>query len=219
MGTAVCPQWSRLGKDIPHQTSDLADWSDTFQRALPVNAQYMYDDKKAHIQQILDIIAIQKAYSPWASAVVLVGKKDGSLRFCTDLRKLYNQTVKDAYSLPHIDKTLNSLQGSQLFSSLDLNSGYWQVEMDEETKLLTMYTLGPLGFYKCNRMPFGLTNTSATFQWVKETCLREFNLNWYIIYLNNIVLFSKDPASHLMRLEAMFQKLKQARIKLKPPKH
>ena len=73
---------------------------------------HMYDDVKAHLQKMLDIGAIRKSHSLWASVVVLVWKKDGSLRFCTDLRKLNNQTIKDAYLLPHIDETLNSLQGS-----------------------------------------------------------------------------------------------------------
>ena len=83
----------------------------------------MYDDVRAHIQEMLDIHAIQKSYSPLASTVNMVQKKDSSLRFCIDLRKLNNWTIKDAYSLPHIDETLDSLQGSQWFSSLDMKSG------------------------------------------------------------------------------------------------
>ena len=105
----------------------------------------MYDNVKAHIQEMLDIGAIHWLHSLWASIVVLVWKKDGGLRFCIDLRKLNNWTVKDAYSLPWIDKTLDSLQGSQWFSSLDLKSGYWQVEMDEESKPLTAFTVGAVG--------------------------------------------------------------------------
>ena len=77
--------------------------------------------------------------------------------------------------------------------------------MDEENKLLTAFTMGPLGFYEYDRTPFRLTNTSATFQWLMETCLGVLNLNWCIIYLDDIVIFfSKDLASHLKRLEAMF---------------
>ena len=178
----------------------------------------MYDDMRAHIQEMLDNGAICKSHSPWASAVVLVQKKDGGLRFCIDLRKLNEQTIKDAYSLPWIDETLDSLQGSQWFSSLDLKSGYWQVEMDEESKPLTAFTVGPLGFYECKRMPFGLTNAPATFQRLMETCLGDFNLHWCIIYLDDIVIFSKDLASHLERLEAVFQKLEEAGLKLKPSK-
>ena len=121
--------------------------------------------------------------------VVLVQKKDRNRQFCIDLRKLNNQTIKDASLLSHIEETLDSLQRSQWFSSLDLKSGYLQVKMDEESKLLTAFTVGPLGFYECNRMPFGLTNAPATFQWLRETDLRDLSLNWCIIYLDDIVIF------------------------------
>ena len=123
----------------------------------------MYDNMRAHIQEMLDIGAIHWLHSLQASTVVLVQKKDGGLKFCINLRKLNNQTVKDVYSLPWIDETLDSLQGSQWFSSLDLKSGYWQVKMDEESKPLAAFTVGPLGFYECKRMPFRLTNAPTTF--------------------------------------------------------
>ena len=178
----------------------------------------MYDDVKAHFQEVLDIGDIRKLHSLWASVVVLVQKKDGSLRFCIDLRKPNNWTVKDTYSLPHTDETLNSLQGSQWFSSFDLKSGYWQVKMDEDSKPLTTFTIGPLTVYKCNRMPFRLINAPVIFQQLMATCLRNLNLNWCIIYLDDIPIFSKDLASHLERLEAIFQKLEQAGLKLKPSK-
>ena len=113
---------------------------------------------------------------------------------------------------------LDSLQGSQWFSSLDLKSSYWQVEMDEESKPLTAFTVGLLGFYECKRMPFGLINAPATFQRLMEPCLGDLNLHWCIIYLDDIVIFSKDLASHLKRLEAVFWKLEEAGLKLKPLK-
>ena len=178
----------------------------------------MYDDVRAHIQEMLDIGAICRLHSLWASTVVLAWKKDGGLRFCIDLRKLNDQTVKDAYSLPRIDETCDSLQGSQCFSSLDLKSGYRQVKMDKESKLLIAFTVGPLGFYECKRMPFGLTNTPATFQRLVETCLGDLNLHWCIIYLDDIVIISKDLTSHLKRLKAVFWKLEKAGLKLKPSK-
>ena len=178
----------------------------------------MYDDMKVHLQVMLNIGAIRKSHSLWASAVVMFQKKDSSLRFCIDLQKLNNWTIKDAYSLHHTDETLDSLQGSQWFSSLDLKSGYWQAEMDEESKPLTMFTMGPFGFYMCKRMSFRLPYAPATFQRLMEACLGDLNLNWCIIYLDNIVIFSKDPTSHLERLEAVFLKLEEARLKLKQSK-
>ena len=180
---------------------------------------HLYDDDRVHIQEMLDIGAIHWLHSLWASTVVLVRKRDGGLRFCIDLRKLNNWTVKDPYLLPQIDETLYSLQGSQWFFSLDLKSGYWQVKVDEESKPLTAFTVGPLGFYECIRIPFELTNAPATFQRLMETCLGDLNLHWSIIYLDDIVIFSKDPASHLKRLEAVFWKLEDAGLKLKPSKY
>ena len=178
----------------------------------------MYVDVRAHIKEMLDIGTTHKSHSPWASAVVLVWKKDHGLRFCINLRKLNNWTIKDAYSLLYIDETLDSLQGSQWLFSLNLKSGYWQVEMDEESKPLTAFTVGLLAFYECERMPFRLTNAPTTFQRLIETFLGDLNLHWCIIYLDDIVIFSKDPASHLKRLEAVFWKLKKAGLKLNPSK-
>ena len=90
--------------------------------------------------------AIQPSKGPFSSNVVLVRKKDGSLRFCIDLRKLNDRTVKDAYTLPRIDDTMDTLLGTKYFSKLDLRSGYWQVEMKEEDKEKTAFTVGNLGF-------------------------------------------------------------------------
>ena len=103
-------------------------------------------------------------------------------------------------------------------SPLNLKSGYWQVKMDEKSKPLTAFTVGPLGFYECKRMPFGLTIAPATFQRLMETCLGDLNLMWCIIYLDDIVIFSKDLANHLKRLEAVFWQMEKAGLKLKPSK-
>ena len=127
---------------------------------------------------MVEIGAIRKSSSPWARAVVLVRKKDGSLRFCMDLRHLNKRTIKDVYRLPRIEETLDCLNRAKIFTSLDLKSGYWQVEIEEESKPLTAFTVGPLGFFNCERMPFGLTNTPATFQRLMESCLGNLHLNW-----------------------------------------
>ena len=165
-----------------------------------------------------EIGAIKRLNSPWASPVVLVKKKDGSLRFCIDLRKLNARTIKDAYSLPRIKESLDCLNEASIFTSLDLKSGYWQVELDDESIPLTAFTVGPLGFYEYVRMPFGLTNTPATFQHLMESCLGEMHLNWCIIYLDDVIIFSKTPKEHVERLQSVLQKLRTAGLKLKPSK-
>ena len=105
-----------------------------------------------------------------------------------------------------------------IFTSLDLKSGYWQVELDEDSIPYTAFTVGPLGFYECLRMPFGLTNAPATIQHLMENCLGDLHLNWCLIYLDDIIVYSKTPEEHLERLEAVFQKIGKARLKLKPSK-
>ena len=149
---------------------------------------------------MLKIGAIRKSLSPWASAVVLVRKKDGSLQFCINLRKLNDRTIKDAYSLPRIEDSLDCLDGAQIFTSLDLKAGYWQVEMSEESIPYTAFTVGPLRFYKCVQMPFGLTNAPATFQRLMESCLGDLHLKHCIIYFDDIFIFSKTPEEHLQKL-------------------
>ena len=126
--------------------------------------------------------------------------------------------IKDAQSLPRIEDSLDCLNGATIFRSLDLQSGYWQVEMTEDSKPLTAFTVGPLGFYKCVQMPFGLTNALATFQCLMETCLGEMHLKWCIIYLDDIIVFSKTPEEHIERFGGVFAKLAAAGLKLKPSK-
>ena len=179
---------------------------------------HQYEEVKKHLDAMLEVGAIRRSCSPWASAVVLVRKKSGELRFCIDLRKLNNRTVKDAYALPRIEESLDSLNGACTFTTLDLKSGYWQVELDEASIPLTAFTVGPLGFFECCRMPFGLCNAPATFQRLMESCLGELHLQQCIIYLDDIIVFAKTPEEHITRLRRVFMKLRAAGLKLKPSK-
>ena len=90
--------------------------------------------------------------------------------------------------------------------------------MEEDSKTLTAFTVGPLGFYECGRIPFGLTNAPAIFQCLMQSCLGNLHLQYCIIYLDDITVFSKTPEEHLTRLQAVFKKLKKAELKLKPSK-
>ena len=194
--------------------TDPVPFKEAYRRIPP----QMYDEVKAHIQEMLNLAAIRPSNSLWASAIVLVRKKDSRLRFCIDLRRLNNRTIKDAYSLPKIESILDSLIGAQIFSTLDLKAGYWQVQMAEECKAYTAFTCGPLGFYECDTMPFGATNAPATFQRLMHDCLGDLNMNWCIVYLDDIIILSDAKEEHLKRLEEVFQKLAAAGLKLKPSK-
>ena len=196
------------------QLTDQQPFKERYRRIQP----HLFEEVKQHLQEMVDVGANRRSFSPWANTVVLVRKKDGGLRHSIDLRKLNNRTVKDGYALPRIDDTLDCLHGAKWFSTLDLKSGYWQVELEEEVKPLIAFTMGPLGFWEYERMPFGLTNVPATFQRLMESCLGELNLSWWITYLDDIIVFSQTPLEHLVRLQAVFDKLKAAGLKLKPPK-
>ncbi len=149
---------------------------------------------------------------------MIVRKKDGSIRFCIDYRKLNQRTTKDAYAIPRIEETLHLLAGSKYFTKLDLKSGYWQVELREEDKQKTAFQVGSIGFFEANRMPFGLCNAPATFQRLMERCMGDMNLRECLIYLDDIIIFSSDFGEHLRRLEAVFTQLRKFNLKLKTSK-
>ena len=107
--------------------------------------------------------AIQESSSSWTSPVVLVKKKNGETRFCVDYRKLNRITRKNCHPLPRIDNLLDFFQGSTCFTTLDLASGYWQIEINSADCEKTAFIMDQ-GIYKFNVMPFGLTNALATFQ-------------------------------------------------------
>ena len=100
----------------------------------------------------------------------------------------------------------------------DIKSGYWQVEMEEDSKALIAFTVGPLGFYKCKHMPFGLRNAPTTFKQLMQSSLGNLHLHYWIIYLDDVIVFSKTLKEHVIRLSTVFEKLKQAGLKLKPSK-
>ena len=103
-----------------------------------------------------------------------------------------------------------------MFLISNLKADCWQVEMVEECRPYTAFICGPLGFYECETMPFGATNAPATFQRLMDNCLGNLNMNWCIVYLDDIIIFSQDAASHIERLGAVFEKLAKAGLKLKP---
>ena len=178
----------------------------------------MYDEVRQHVKEMLDIGVIRESNSPYSSNVVLVRKHDGSLRFCIDYRMLNARTRKDAYMLPRFDDVVDNLSGAQYFSKLDLRSGYWQVPLAEKDKAKTAFSVGNLGFYECNRMGFGLTNAPATFQRLMEKCMGDMHLRECLIFLDDILIFSNTFDEHITRLESVFKRLQDHKLKLKPSK-
>ena len=165
------------------------------------------DEVRAHLKLMLDAGVVWPSNSPWCNAVVLVRKKDRSLHFCINFSRLNALTVKDSHPLPHICETLESLAGAAHYSMFDLNSGFWQVPMDEEFKQYTAFTLGSIGLYECESMPFGLCNAPPTFQRLMQNCLGELNLTYCLIYLDDVIIFSEMPEEHLQRMRVVFDRL------------
>ena len=124
----------------------------------------MVEEVRNHLKEMLESGAIRPSQHAWCNAMVLVWKKDSGLHFCIDFCHLNAHTKKDSYPLPRIQEALESLVGTSHFSCLDLKSGFWQIRMDEVSKQYTAFTVGNLGFFECDRMPFGLCNALATFQ-------------------------------------------------------
>ena len=196
------------------QLTDTRPFKQKFRRIPPG----MLDELQQHLKQMLNSEVIRPSHSPWASNIVPVRKPDGKIRFCIDFRQLNQRTVKDAYALPRIEDTLDLLHGMCLFSAINLKSGYWQVEMEEDHKPYTAFTVGPLGLWECNRLPFGLTNAPATFQRVMETILGDLNMKICVVYLDDIIIFSHSYEEHLQHLDAVFERIKQHGLKLNPSK-
>lgn len=160
----------------------------------------MVEEVKQHIQELLAAGIIRPSHSPFSSNVVLVRKHDGSLRMCVDYRQLNQRTVRDNYALPRIDEILDSLSGNKYFSVLDMKSGYHQIEILETHKQRTAFTVGPLGFFEFNKMPFGLANAPATHQRLQEQCLGDLHYKTCFIYLDDVIIISKTVKEHLDRL-------------------
>ena len=172
------------------------------------------DTVKTEVNRMLEHDVIRPSTSPWSSPIVMVRKNDGSWRFCVDCRKLNSVTHRDAYPLPRIDATLDSLVGCKYFTTLDLASGYWQVALEESDKEKTAFSTLQ-GHYEFNVMPFGLINAPATFQRLMECALAGLTNEQCLIYLDDIIVFSSSFVEHLQRLRNIFVALRQARLQLK----
>ena len=183
-------------------------------RRAPLGQEEVIEEE---LNKMLKEGVISPSSSAWASPVVLVRKKDGSIRFCIDYRRLNDITEKDAYPLPRVDDNLDALAGAKLFSTLDLASGYWQVGLDpedsEKTAFCTKY-----GLYQWRVMPFGLCNAPSTFERLMEKVLAGLQWKVALLYLDDVIVFSSTMEQHLERLRLVFDRIREANLQLKPKK-
>ena len=160
---------------------------------------------------------ITPSNSPWASPVVLAPKKDGSLRFCVDYRKLNALTIRDAYPIPRIDDTLDALEEAKFISTLDLRSGYWQVQMDPKSQARTAF-ITHKGLFEFKVMSYGLMNAPATFQRLMDIVLAGLKWQCCLVYIDDVIIYSSTFERHLNDLKQVFEALRQANLTLKASK-
>ena len=184
-------------------------------RRLPFSKR---EDCAREVQRMLEMGVITPSVSPWASPVVMVKKSDGSWRFCVDYRKVNNVTKKDSYPLPRIDDTLDALSGSKWFSTVDLASGYWQVEMDPSDAEKTAFCTTGGGLFQWNVLPFGLTSAGATFERLMERVLAGLHWEICLVYLDDVIIHAPDFVTHIERLDAVLARIGQAGLKISPNK-
>eukprot|EP00741_Cyanophora_paradoxa_P004113 tig00000097_g3995.t1 len=172
---------------------------------------------KAEIEKLLRDGLIEPSQAGFGSPVVLAPKKDGTMRFCVDYRKLNSLTERDVFPLPRIEDQLERLQGASTFSTGDATSGFWQLELDEESRDLTTFIV-PWGMYRWKVTPFGITNGPAAFCRAVTSILGNLLSTCVVAYVDDLTVHSPNVKQHLLDLEAFFAAIDRGNLKLKPSK-
>lgn len=175
------------------------------------------DELKKQLDELTEAGFIRPSKSPFGAPILFVKKKDGTMRMCIDYRALNNITIKNSYPLPRIDELFDRLQGATIFSKIDLRSGYWQIRIDPEdvpkTAFRTRY-----GHFEFMVLPFGLTNAPATFMNLMHDIFREHLDTFVLVFLDDILIFSRTPEEHKRHLAIVMELLVKNRLCAKESK-
>ena len=174
-------------------------------------SQSELQEVKRQLEELISKGFIQPSTSPYGAPILFVKKKDGTLRMCVDYRALNSATIKNSYPLPRIDELLDRLHGASVFSKIDLRSGYHQIRIHTEdipkTAFRTRY-----GLYEFTVLPFGLCNAPATFQRLMNDVFRPHLDDFVLVYLDDVLIYSKTPEEHLRHLRQVFDLLRLHRL-------
>ena len=171
---------------------------------------------QAELKAMVEMGVIEESNSAWCSPIVLVGKKDGSIRFCVDYRKVNEVSRFDAYPMPRVDELLDRLGTARFFTTLDLTKGYWQIPLSPESKEKTAFST-PYGLYQFVTLPFGLFGAPATFQRLMDRVLRP-HAAYAAAYLDDMIIHSDSWAEHVRQVAAVLESLRQAGLTANPKK-
>ncbi|GKC69626.1 putative reverse transcriptase domain-containing protein [Tanacetum coccineum] len=163
------------------------------------------------LQELSDKGFIRPSSSPWGAPVLFVKKKDGSFRMCIDYRELNKLTVKNRYPLPRIDDLFDQLQGSSVYSKIDLRSGYHQLRVREQDILKTAFRTR-YGYYEFQVMSFGLTNAPAVFMDLMNRVCKPYLDKFVIVFIDDILIYSKNKEEHEEHLKAILELLKKEEL-------
>ena len=179
------------------------------------------EEVSRQVKKMQEAGVIQPSNSPWASPIVLVRKKDGTHRFCIDYRELNAVTRQDTFPLPRVDDLLDQLGDTRFFSTLDLAAGYWQIKIHPDSREKTAFVTHQ-GLHEFSVMPFGLTNAPAVFQRLMQKVLMQLNPengpDFVVVYIDDVLVFSKTLEDHLKHLTLVLDRLIEVGLKLNPTK-
>ena len=164
---------------------------------------------RKEVQYMLDNNIIEPSQSNWSSPCVIVPKPDGSIRFCTDFRKVNSITKTDSFPIPRMEDCIDRIGKAKFITKCDLLKGYWCVPMSQRAKEISAFVT-PDSLYQYKVMPYGMKNSQATFQRMMNNCLRD--LPGVEIYVDDIVVYSDTWEEHMFRLDKIFDRLKQANL-------
>ena len=203
------PQMS-LVRSVDHEIPLKPDMPPSFKGIFRLS-QFELRELKQQLDQLLRDDKIKSSTSPYDASVLFAKKKNGKLRICIDYRALNSQTIQNRYALPRIDELFDRLHGAKVFSKLDLISGYYQIAIKSKDRYKTAFRTR-YDHYEFNVMPFGLTNASVTFQILMNDIYRDMLDVCVIVYLDDILVYSKNEDEHEQHLRQVLQCLKDNQL-------
>lgn len=172
------------------------------------------EHERREIDKMLKAGVIEPAKTEWASPIVFAPKKDGQLRFCIDYRRLNALTIRDSYPIPRMDECIDSLGEATIFTTFDCNSGYWQIDLDEQDRDKTSFC-SHFGLYRFTRMPFGLRNAPGTFQRAADVILANVKWQFSLAYLDDVIVYSRTLSEHHEHVRTILELLSNAGVTLR----